>query len=81
MSVNGKTQPVNIVDGYAVIENGLKDGDEIILNLPMEVKRITANKKAEYLKIKLHCKEGPLYFVLKELTRAINMYLIYILLK
>ncbi len=65
VSANGKYQALNIIDGYALIEGPIKDGDEISLMLPMDVKRITANEKAEYLIDKIALQRGPVVYCLE----------------
>lgn len=65
ITINGKEQAISMQNGYAVLENSFKEGDEIILNLPMEVKRIAANEKAEYLKDKIALQRGPVVYCLE----------------
>lgn len=65
ISVNGKEQAADIQNGYVVISGAGKEGDEIILNLPMEVKKITANENVEYLKDKIALQRGPVVYCLE----------------
>ena len=63
--INGKDHVLNVQDGYAVLDNQIRDGDEIVLTLPMDVKRIIANKKAEYLIDKVALQRGPIVYCLE----------------
>ena len=65
LSVNGKEMPLNIKDGYAELNDAVKEGDEITLNLPMPVRKVTANEKAKYLNGKAALQRGPVVYCLE----------------
>lgn len=62
---NGTEQALNVTNGYVRIAGAVKEGDEIVLDLPMPVRKITANEKAEYLKSKTALQRGPVVYCLE----------------
>jgi uncharacterized protein len=65
LMVNGKETELKIKDGYAELPGGCKEGDEIILNLPMPVRKVIANENAEYLRGKAALQRGPIVYCLE----------------
>lgn len=62
IKVNGQPIEYNIEHGYAVIARSWKKNDKVTVDLPMEVKRITANKKLKDDIGKVALQRGPLIY-------------------
>lgn len=62
ITINGKPENYTVVNGYAVLNRKWKKGDVVEVNLPMEVQRITANKKVEDDLGKVAIQRGPLIY-------------------
>ncbi len=62
LSVNGKPFPYEIESGYAVIDKEWKKGDVVALDLPMEVRRITAIDSIVDNRNKVALQRGPLVY-------------------
>ena len=62
MSVNGVPADLKIVDGYALISRKWKKGDVVLLNIPMPVRRITANDKIAEDRNRIALQRGPLVY-------------------
>ena len=60
--VVGKKYNYKIVNGYAVINRKWKKGDEIKLDLPMEIRKIKANEKVAENRMKLAISRGPVVY-------------------
>ena len=66
LSVNGEPYGVtSMTNGYYTLSRRWKKGDVIELNLPMEVRRITANDNAEDLRGKIALERGPIVYCLE----------------
>lgn len=65
LKVNGKTAPVQIEKGYAVISRKWKPGDEVVLGLPMPVRKILANKKVKADSNRFALQRGPIVYCLE----------------
>jgi DUF1680 family protein len=62
ITVNGKTVPYVMKNGYAVIEREWKKGDVTELNLPMEVKRVVAREELKADSNRVALQRGPLVY-------------------
>ncbi|MCU0456991.1 MAG: glycoside hydrolase family 127 protein [Bacteroidales bacterium] len=62
LTVNGKAVPVNIVKGYAEIPGEWKKGDEISLEIPMEVQVITADERILADRGRVALRYGPMIY-------------------
>lgn len=62
LNLNGKTIPVKIENGYAVIEREWKKGDLVELILPMDVKRIVAKADVKQDEGRVALQRGPLVY-------------------
>lgn len=60
--INGVDVQYTMEKGYAVINRKWKKGDVIELNLPMDVRRVVANKKLEDDRGKVALQRGPLIY-------------------
>jgi DUF1680 family protein len=77
LAVNGKSVPVKIENGYAVIRRTWKKGDKIDLELPMEIQKITADEKIEADRGRIALRYGPLIYNVEQadqpdITKAIG---------
>ncbi|WP_121812266.1 glycoside hydrolase family 127 protein [Mucilaginibacter kameinonensis] len=62
LKLNGKVVPYKVENGYAVINRQWKKGDNIELNLPMEVKKVVANKALVDDRGKTALQRGPIIY-------------------
>ncbi len=62
LKLNGKAVAYKVENGYAVINRQWKKGDNIQLNLPMEVKKVIANKALVDDKGKTALQRGPIIY-------------------
>ncbi|QTE38171.1 glycoside hydrolase family 127 protein [Mucilaginibacter gossypii] len=62
LKLNGKAVAYKVENGYAVINRQWKKGDNIGLNLPMEVKKVIANKALVDDKGKTALQRGPIIY-------------------
>ena len=62
ITINGKPENYTVVNGYAVLNRKWKKGDVVEVNLPMDVQRVTANKKVEDDLGKVAIQRGPLIY-------------------
>jgi DUF1680 family protein len=65
ITLAGSKLPYVMENGYAVITREWKKGDEIILDLPMEVRRIISNSKVLENQNKVALQRGPLVYCLE----------------
>jgi hypothetical protein len=65
LKVNGKSQPLQLQEGYAAITRNWDKGDAIELNLPMPVRRIRANSKVEADRNRVALQRGPIVYALE----------------
>jgi len=66
LTVNGTTQTLNMVNGYAEINREWAENDIIELILPMQPRIITANEKVDHLDGLVAIASGPLIYCLEE---------------
>ena len=70
---------VEIENGYATINRKWKAGDEVELNLPMDIKRVEANEKVEADRGLRAIQRGPIVFCLEGVdqpdSRVFNKYI------
>ncbi|HEY9049138.1 MAG TPA: glycoside hydrolase family 127 protein [Ohtaekwangia sp.] len=62
ITVNGKPENYTMQNGYAVLNRKWKKGDVVEVNLPMEVKQVTANKKVQDDIGKIALQRGPIMY-------------------
>ncbi len=62
LKVNGKAVDYQLENGYAVISNKWKKGDEVAFSLPMEIRRVEANEKVADDQNKLALMRGPVVY-------------------
>lgn len=65
ISMGGSKLPYVMKNGYAVITREWKKGDEIILDLPMEVKRVISNNKVLENQNMVALQRGPLVYCIE----------------
>lgn len=62
LSVNGKVIKPTIEKGYAVIRRTWKKGDNVDLELPMQIQQVTADEKIEADRGRVALRYGPLLY-------------------
>jgi DUF1680 family protein len=62
LTLNGKSFPLKLVNGYATIHRSWRKGDVVELNLPMPVRRVVANPKVSDDIHKVALQRGPLVY-------------------
>lgn len=62
IKVNGEAMTYEIENGYAVLNRTWKKNDVLQVNLPMEVKRVTANEKVKNDIGKIALQRGPIMY-------------------
>lgn len=62
LSVNGKSVPLEIEKGYALIKRTWKKGDRVGFELPMQVQTVTADERIEADRGRIALKYGPLIY-------------------
>jgi len=62
ITINGKPVEYKISNGYAVLSKTWKKGDVVVVNLPMEVRRVVANTKVADDIGKVSLQRGPLMY-------------------
>jgi DUF1680 family protein len=62
IKINGKPVNYSMDNGYAVISRVWKKGDVVQMELPMEIRRVVANDKAEDDRGKVALQRGPLMY-------------------
>ncbi|TWR26436.1 glycoside hydrolase family 127 protein [Mucilaginibacter pallidiroseus] len=62
IKLNGKPASYAMQNGYAVLSRKWKKGDKVEVNLPMEVRRVTANEKLADDNNKVALQRGPLMY-------------------
>ena len=65
LRVNGKSVPIKLEDGYAVLDRKWKKGDVIQLDLPMPVRRVAANEQVEADHGRVALQRGPIVYCLE----------------
>lgn len=70
LKVNQKAIPVEIRNGYAVIERKWKQGDEVELALPMPVRHVIANSKVDADANRMALQRGPIVYCLEGKDQA-----------
>lgn len=63
--VNGNPVKYKIEKGYAVLDRNWKKGDKVVLDLPMEIKRVLANDKVQDDKNRFALQRGPIMYCLE----------------
>ncbi len=62
LTVNGKTEKIRKENGYALIRRKWEEGDKIILNMPMEVRTVTADERVEADRGRFAVQRGPIVY-------------------
>ncbi|WP_321478932.1 glycoside hydrolase family 127 protein [uncultured Bacteroides sp.] len=79
LSVNGKEQSYKESDGYITLVRTWKKGDQILLDLPMPVRRIKANSNVKDDEGKVTIQRGPIVYCLEGYDQsdrhALNKYI------
>ncbi|MGZ5191682.1 MAG: glycoside hydrolase family 127 protein, partial [Flavisolibacter sp.] len=62
ITINGKNLAWKIQDGYAVINREWKKGDHVLINIPMDIKKIVAKPEVTDNKDRIAIQRGPLVY-------------------
>jgi len=62
LAVNGKSMPIDLVKGYALIHRTWKEGDVILLDLPMPVRAVLSHPNVAENIGKVALERGPLVY-------------------
>lgn len=62
LTVNGKKKKIREENGYALISRSWEEGDKIILNMPMEVRTVTADERVEADRGRFAVQRGPVVY-------------------
>src|SRR5262249_2343723 len=62
LKVNGKSRPLKVEKGYAVLARFWKAGDTIEMNLPMPARRVKANDQVAADKGRVAIQRGPIVY-------------------
>ena len=65
LNLNGTNLPFDMAKGYAVIKRKWKKGDELVLNLPMPVRRIAATAELKENINRVAIQRGPLVYCIE----------------
>jgi DUF1680 family protein len=66
VSLNGSIKNIEVNEkGYAVLNHQWKKGDEISLEIPMEVKMLVGDKRVESIRNQVAVKRGPVVYCLE----------------
>ncbi len=74
VNVNGRKTGYVERNGYAVIHRKWKRGDEVSLELPMEVRRIEAHPFVDSTKGKAALQRGPIIYCLEEMDNEVGVH-------
>lgn len=70
LMLNGRAIPLEMKDGYAVISRRWSPGDEVILELPMEIMKVKADPKVEADLGKVALQHGPLIYCAEQIDQG-----------
>lgn len=70
LTLNGSNVHYEMQDGYAVIERTWKMGDEITLNLPMDVKKVVASDQVAANRDRVAIERGPLVYCVEHVDNG-----------
>lgn len=62
LSVNGKKVAYTLENGYAILNHTWKKGDVVRLSLPMDIRRVEANKNVQADRDKIALERGPIVY-------------------
>jgi hypothetical protein len=62
LKVNGSEERLRMKDGYACIEREWKTGDQVMIDFPMQVRKIVANRNVKADNQKIALQRGPLVY-------------------
>jgi DUF1680 family protein len=66
VSINGKEKSPEVENGYVILRNNWKKGDQIEINFPMPVRKIAANQKVTNDQGKLAYQRGPVVYCFED---------------
>lgn len=75
---NRSAEAIETRDGYCYLLNTWKDGDEILLDFPMEVRCLEANEKVREDAGKLAFARGPICYCAEEVDNGKDLHLLHV---
>jgi uncharacterized protein len=66
IKLNGREKSPEVVNGYVVVKNNWKQGDQVEINFPMPVRKIKANDQVKNDVGKLAYQRGPLVYCFED---------------
>jgi len=78
VTLNGKPIPYQMDKGYMVIDREWKQGDEVSLNIPMDIKRVTSRPEVKANIERVAIQRGPIIYCVEavdNMGRAVNIVL------
>lgn len=72
VTVNGETVAVSADDAYVSIKRTWKKNDEVVINLPMEVKQVMADQLVTEDRGKVALEYGPIVYAVEEVDNTAN---------
>jgi hypothetical protein len=73
LAVNGESMPLDLVKGYALIHRTWKEGDVILLDLPMPVRSVQSHSSVEENIGKIALERGPLVYCVEGIDHEGNV--------
>ena len=73
LAINGQSQPLAPVKGYAVLRRVWQPGDKIFLTLPMPIERVRADPRLSTAAGKVALQRGPVVYCLEEPDNGANL--------
>ena len=74
LKVNGRSTPLEMENGFAVIRRRWQKGDQIELYLPMPVRRVLANEKVQADRGLVAVERGPIVYCAEQVDNGINVF-------
>ena len=68
--LNGRDLPILVEKGYLKIDRKWKKGDEIVLNLPMEIRLVKSHAKVSENRNRLAIERGPLVYCIEGIDNS-----------
>jgi uncharacterized protein len=73
LQVNGEDVAVNVDAGFAYVRRTWSQGDSVVLNLPMPVRRVVAHEKVETNHGRVALERGPILFCAEAVDNGVGV--------
>lgn len=70
LTINGKSQPLSLEKGYALLKRTWQPGDSVVLTLPMEVQRVHCDPRVAANLGRIALQRGPLVYNFEDVDHA-----------